>query len=164
MNLVRAMDAGPVYGYAELELNGDESKQELAEQLLEIGGRMVVDLLPGILDGSLVAVPQTEENATYDELITKADGLIDFSKPASRLEREVRAFLEWPKSRTTIGGKEVVITQSHVIDGKGTPGDIWREGRQLGFYTSEGILVVDMLKPAGKGEMTAAAFLAGYKL
>jgi methionyl-tRNA formyltransferase len=164
MLLAKEMDAGPVYGRAEIELQGNETKQALADELLEIGGTMIVELLPGILDGSLVAVPQTDENASYDELITKADCLLDFSKPAARLEREVRAYLEWPKSRTTIGGKEVVITKAHVIDGVGEPGTLWKEAKQFGFYTSDGILVIDSLKPAGKGEMTAAAFLAGYRL
>jgi methionyl-tRNA formyltransferase len=164
MQLVKEMDAGPLYGHAEIELNGDETKAALAEHLLEIGGKMVVELIPGILDGSLVAVPQTDENATYDDLITKADSLLDFSKPAVKLEREVRAYLEWPKSRTTIGGKEVVITKAHIIDGNGNPGDIWRDGKEFGFYTSDGIFVIDSLKPAGKSEMPAAAFLAGYRL
>jgi methionyl-tRNA formyltransferase len=164
MQLVKEMDAGPLYGHAEIKLNGDETKEALAEHLLEIGGKMVVELIPGILDGSLVAVPQTDENATYDDLITKADSLLDFSKPAVKLEREVRAYLEWPKSRTTIGGKEVVITKAHIIDGNGNPGDIWRDGKEFGFYTSDGIFVIDSLKPAGKSEMPAAAFLAGYRL
>lgn len=164
MQLVKEMDAGPLYGHAEIELHGDETKAALAEHLLEIGGKMVVELIPDILDGSLVAVPQTDQNATYDELITKADSLLDFSKPAVQLEREVRAYLEWPKSRTTIGGKEVVVTQAHIIDGKGQPGDIWKKDKQFGFYTSDGVFVVDSLKPAGKGEMPASAFLAGYQL
>jgi methionyl-tRNA formyltransferase len=164
MQLVKEMDAGPVYGHAELELQGDETKQALADQLVEIGGQMIVELLPGILDGSLVAVPQTEENATYDELISKADSLLDFTKPAVRLEREVRAFLEWPKSRTKIGEKDVVVTKAHVIDGNGKPGELWRDGKEFGFYTSGGIFVIDTLKPAGKGEMTAQAFLAGYRV
>jgi len=164
MRLVKEMDAGPVYGRAEVTLNGDETKQQLADDFLDIGGSLIVELLPGIIDGSLVAVPQDEAAATYDNLITKEDGLLDFTKPAVRLEREVRAYLEWPKSRTTIHGKDVVIIGAHIMDGTGKPGEIWKDGKQFGFYTSEDIFVVDTLKPAGKSEMTAAAFLAGYQI
>lgn len=164
MRLVKAMDAGPVYGRAEFVLSGTETKQELADRLLDIGGSMITELLPGIIDGTLMAAPQLESAATYDSLITKDDGLLDFGKPAVRLEREVRAYAEWPKSRTMVGDKEVVITKAHIIDGRGTTGELWRDSKEFGFYTSDGILVIDILKPAGKGEMSAAAFLAGYKL
>jgi len=169
MQLVKAMDAGPVFGQTIIELRGDESKQELADTLLDAGGRMVVELLPDILAGKAAAMPQDDGAATYDELIRKEDGALDFSKPAAQLEREVRAYLGWPGSTATAAGKEVVITAAHALTetalgsgASGKPGSIWRDGKQFGFYTSDGILAIDSLKPAGKGDMEAASFLAGY--
>lgn len=162
MELARAMDAGPVYGQVEYALTGKESKPELAAALLHTGCETLLALLPGILDGSIAAIPQDDSAATYDELITKDKGQLDFSKPADQLEREVRAYFGWPGSRTEIGGKDVVVTTAHVIEGQGNSGTIWREAKSFGFYTTSGILIVDSLKPAGKQEMPAAAFLAGY--
>jgi methionyl-tRNA formyltransferase len=168
MRLVKDMDAGPVYGRAEVELVGTESKQELADHLLDIGGAMVVELLPGILDGNLVAVPQDHVQATYDELITKADGELDFSKPAERLEREVRAYLGWPQSRTKLGDKDVIITAAHAVPSTMPEGqghiEVLREGGVIMINTSDGYLCIDRLKPAGKSDMTAKAFLAGYSV
>ncbi len=162
MQLVQEMDAGPVYGQSEVQLNGSESKQDLTDRLLDIGQAMIIELLPGILNGSLVAVPQDSNRATYDTLISKADSTLDWHKPAVQLEREIRAFAGWPQSHTQLAGKDVIITKAHVATGSGKPGTIWKDGKNFGIFTEQNILVIDSLKPAGKPAMTAQAFLAGY--
>ena len=173
MGLAQAMDAGPVYAQETVPLTGNETNQALADELLTVGSKLILQVLPDALAGTAQPTPQDDSAATYDELIEKQDGQLDFSKPAQQLEREVRAYFGWPQSRTTIGNKEVIITQAHVVPASSIqnpeslpnePGTIWQDGKQLGFYTTEGILAIDTLKPAGKGEMSAAAFLAGNKL
>jgi methionyl-tRNA formyltransferase len=164
MQLVRDMDAGPVFAQSEVELSGRETKQELADKLLDIGSAMVIDLLPGILDGSVVALPQDNSRATYDELITKEQGVLDWTKPAQQLEREVRAFAQWPQSRTELAGKDVVITHASIVDSPtATPGTVHVLDKQLIVSCGDQALRIEKLKPAGKAEMTAQAFLAGYK-
>jgi methionyl-tRNA formyltransferase len=164
MGLVKAMDGGPVYAQARVALTGSETKQELADKLLGLGSGMILEVLEQIFSGTAKPLPQDDDQATFDELINKEDGLLDFNKPALQLEREVRAYIEWPKSRTIIAGKEVVITLAHVEGGSGEPGQIWKDGKKFGFYTTDGIFVIDELKPAGKGIMSAEAFLAGYAI
>jgi methionyl-tRNA formyltransferase len=166
MALAKEMDAGPVYAQSDYTLTGTETKQQLADNLLEIGSAMLLEVLPGILDGSVVAIPQNDSAATYDPLISKQDGVLDFTKPATVLEREIRAYQEWPKSKTTLGGIETVITAAHVSPEplSSQPGAIAVDGstKTLAIACSEGSLVVDRLKPAGKAEMNIAGFLAGY--
>lgn len=162
MQLAAKMDAGPVFVQQKLSLEADETKQALAARLGELGRDMLLSALPGILDGSLSPKDQNNDDASYDERITKEDGVLDFHKPAARLVNEVRAYSGWPRSRTTIGTTEVVIVQAHQAQGTGTPGTLWLDDKQLGIRTASGILVIDKLIPAGKQVMTAEAFLAGY--
>ena len=165
MHLVKKMDAGPVYAFSELPLNGHETKQALADQLLSIGSTMLVEILPDILSGAIVATSQDESCATYDQLISKNDGILDFTKPAVQLEREVRAFAEWPKSRTNIAGKDVVVTAAHFANTDQPTtgiGQAFIQNKELCIQTSDGIFVIDSLKPAGKSDMLSSAFLAGY--
>lgn len=164
MALSAKMDAGPVYAQEKVVLIGNETKQDLVRKFTKIGRDLLLANLPAILDGSLKPQPQDDSQATYDQRITKEDGVIDWQKPALRLEREVRAYAGWPRSRTRIGDKEVVVTKAHVIKGDGEPGTIWRQGKSFGIYTAEGILLIDALIPAGKKEMSAEAFLAGYQV
>ncbi len=115
MSLQQKMDAGPIYGQSEVSLGGTETKQELANLLLDLGTKMLTELLPGILDGTIVALPQDHSHANYDQLIKKEDGALDFRKPAVQLEREIRAYAGWPKSRTTLGQTEVIVTSADAV-------------------------------------------------
>jgi methionyl-tRNA formyltransferase len=162
MQLAKEMDAGRVYAYSAIDLDGTESKQFLADELLEIGSEMLLATLPRIISGEIVGAPQDEALATFDKLIAKEDGIIDWQKPAEQLEREVRAYLTWPQSRTILGDHAIILTQAHAEAGEGSPGEIWRSGKAIGVYTGKGILMIDKLKPAGKAEMAAESFLNGY--
>lgn len=163
MQLSRSMDAGPVYAQSEVTLSGNESKQALADQLLEVGGTMLVDVLPGILDGSIVALPQHDASATYDKLVSKTDGILDWSKSAEELERQVRAYAVWPQSRCILGHKDVVVTAVHVINGSTkTPGTIEYDNKSLVVHCGKNILSIDRLKPSGKSEMDIVGYIAGY--
>jgi methionyl-tRNA formyltransferase len=163
MKLSEKMDAGPVYARKTVTLDGTETKQALADRLAAIGTDMLLKQLPGILDGSSQPSPQEEASITLDAHISKADGIIDWSKPAIRLEREVRAYAGWPRSRTKLGTTDVIITAAQAAEGSGEPGSLHIEDKRLGVCCGEGLLVIDSLIPAGKREMPAAAFLAGYK-
>jgi len=165
MSLVKAMDAGPVYAHCPITLEGNETKQYLADTFGLIGAEALRELLPLLLSEECIARPQDHAAATYDERIAKSDGMIDLSKTAVQLEREVRAYASWPGSHTRIAGKNVIITVAHVADNTLQNVDkktIFAANKALCLQTADGILVVDELKPAGKSTMPAAAFLAGY--
>jgi methionyl-tRNA formyltransferase len=164
MQLVPKMDAGPIYAQQSMPLDGTETKQQLADTLQLLGTELLVQHLPAILDGSLEPMPQNENQATYDKRIQKADGKLDFNKAAKQLAREVRAYAGWPRSTATLATMEVISTAAHVIDGNGLPGTLWLNHKQLGVHTNDGILIIDKLIPAGKKEMSAAAFLSGYQV
>jgi methionyl-tRNA formyltransferase len=164
MQLSEEMDAGPIYAQEIVPLKGTESKQALADQLLNSGKDLLLKYLPGILEGSLQSNPQDPVEATYDKQIKKDTGELSTTKPATQLEREVRAYAGWPRSRLRLGTIEVIVTQAHVSDQNGTPGTLWLQGKELGVHCTEGTLIIDSLIPPGKKEMTASAFLAGYPL
>jgi methionyl-tRNA formyltransferase len=114
-----------------------------------------------LLDASILA----DKTPTYSRKLTKQDGILDFNKSAEVLEREIRAYQEWPKSRTAIAGKDVIILKAHasISTGAHVIGEAYVDDRQLIIPTSDGALFIDSLQPAGKKIMTAEAFLAGHK-
>lgn len=183
MLITAGMDEGPLLGQTPYEVPRGITTPELTDELIAVSDWSLRRIIPLYMKGETKSAPQEavalpgHTEVTYSRKLTKDDGILDFSKPAGQLEREVRAFIEWPKSRTTVGdmgNKEIVITKAHVIDSEADPtsstnliGTIWLDDpakpKQFGFRTSRGILVIDTLKPAGKQEMTAEAFLAGYR-
>ena len=164
MRIVSALDEGPLLAQESLTVAPDATTPSLTEELIHLSDQMLSKYLPQYMDGQLGPVPQPADGATYSRKLEKSDSQLDFNKTAVELEREIRAFTGWPRSRMRIGGTDVVVTKAHVAEGSGTPGQIWRQDKSLGVYTSGGVLVIDSLIPAGKKEMPTAAFLAGYQI
>lgn len=166
MGLVKEMDAGPIYSQKEMIIDGSETKQQLADTLLDLGGDMLLEDLPAILEGSTEPYSQDSSRATYDRLISKKDGAINWEKSAKQLEREIRAYSAWPGSYTKLAGKDVIITKAHIHQDneRSSPGTIKlsKDGSIL-VDTNDGTLAIDNLKPAGKKEMPATAFVAGHR-
>lgn len=164
MMLVEAMDEGPILGYGVYELEPDTTTPELTTALIALSHALLTTIVPSYLEGSIAPQPQTTEiEPTYSRKITKEDGIINWQKDADQLEREIRGFIEWPKSHAVIATKEVIITKAHVADFPGPPGTFDIINKQLVAYCGNKSLVIDSLKPAGKQEMTGQAFLAGYR-
>lgn len=171
MLLVEKMDEGPIIGYGEQQLSGTETTPVLTEQLIKLSDALLRDLLPRYMSGNTKPGKQELSGRTvsYSRKLTKEDGALDFTKPAEILEREIRAFIGWPKSRTTIGGKDVIITAAHAgpaAPGVHRPGEvaIVKQPKSLYVHCNPGCLFIDRLKPAGKPDMPIEAFLAGYQL
>jgi methionyl-tRNA formyltransferase len=165
MHLEAGLDTGPTYASAKLQLGGRETRLDLYEQLAELGAELLSNKLRGIMEENMVAIPQDHSASTHFGRLSKSQGDLDWSKPAARLDREVRAYLGWPGSHATIAGTEVIVTAARAIDAGGSPGTPYRTpSGELAVYAAQGSLVIDRLKPAGKREMTGPEFLAGHPL
>jgi methionyl-tRNA formyltransferase len=163
MLLVKAMDEGPLLAYGEQPLDGTETNPELTQRLIYLSDALLRDQLPRYIK-QVSSVPQTitGRKPSYSRKLAKEDSIIDWRKPANQLEREIRAFIEWPKSRTTLSGKEVIITKAVVVNQQGKSGERKADPKALIVYAGEQALQITELKPAGKPIMSAQAFLAGY--
>lgn len=155
MGLVKEMDAGPIYAQERVALNGNETKQELTSRLLSIGANLIIKALPTALDGTARPSEQDDSKATYTSLIQKADGILDLRKPAVALERAIRAYATWPKSRTSLYGHSVIVTKARIA-ANAQDGDIvlnchpgWLE-------------IEELVAPSGK-TMRGVDFARGYK-
>lgn len=155
MKLVAAMDAGPVYVQAEIELTGTETKPELYKRLAKLGTELLIDHLPSIMDGSLLPQPQNDQAASYCPLLSKADGILDPARlTAEEAERRVRAYAGYPKTRFNYGQTSLIVTKAHISHQAKTPLDMrYRDGAYL--------VIDELVAPSGR-TMSAEAFLRGY--
>jgi methionyl-tRNA formyltransferase len=172
MNIVAALDEGPLLAQKQLEIPPTSTTPELTELLLELSNKCIQEVLPRYMNGLVEAHPQpSSPPATYTRKLSKADGVIDWGLPATIIERQVRAYAGWPGSRAVIAGRDVIVTQTMVAAASVSDspllsvGQIGRsvEGQVVvgcGHNTS---LVINRLKPAGKSEMTSQALMAGIR-
>lgn len=157
------MDEGLLLAQDELAIAAKETTPSLTEKLIGLSNRLLASNLPKYTAGKLKPYPQDESGTSYSSKLTKQDGIIDWQKPAAQLEREVRAYLDWPKSRTRFGDMEVIISDTDVVNTPLKPGEIKVSSEQLLIGTGQKSLAIQRLKPAGKNEMSASEFIRGYK-
>jgi methionyl-tRNA formyltransferase len=155
MLLDPGMDTGPVYAAQEYQLNGTETRADLYRSLAVLGTNLLLETLPGAMNGTLASTPQDNDQATYCQLLKKSDAELDLSKlTAIEAERLVRAHLGFPKSKLSLGDNTLIITKAHVSSEQKTPLDfLCRDGAYLS--------VDELVAPSGR-HMEAAAFLRGY--
>lgn len=96
MQMDAGLDTGPVLHRAVCPIRDDDTAASLHDRLAAIGAHTMVEMLAALTAGKAHAEPQDEAEATYAGRIAKSDGLLDWSRPARILDRQVRAFNPWP--------------------------------------------------------------------
>lgn len=157
MKLSREMDAGPVYVQRKLALTGTETQPELYDKLGQIGSQLLVDYLPGIVDGRHQPTRQDDTLVSFSHLLQKSDSLLDPTRlDAAAAERKVRAHLDFPKTKVEVDGAMIIIKRAHVAPTKTDLLDI--ECRD-GLY----LVIDELIAPSGK-TMDHASFLRGHSV
>lgn len=164
MRINTGLDTGDIIGEAPIEIEAIDTNQSLTRKLIDTSNALLGELLPMYIDGSVQPIPQSPEKiATYSRKLDKQDSILDVNKPAAILEREIRAFSEWPKSKIKLGSVDVIVTTAASVDSTLKPGEISTDNNTLVVGTRVGALNILELMPLGKKPMPAKAFLNGYK-
>lgn len=155
MKLTPDMDNGPIYGQIVHQLSGKETRIDLRKALADAGTMILITLLPNILDESIQPIPQNNSEASYCRLLSKNDSLLDPANiTAVDAERQIRAFLGFPKSKIDILGRMIVVTKAHLSDEQKSLLDIkFKDGK---------ILSIDELIAPSGNKITAREFINGY--
>ena len=157
------LDTGPLLASKKLPINGQDNIK-LTNELIIISDALLKEYLPKYINNSLNPNAQnTETNiVTYSRMLNKSDGNIETNKPASVLVREIKAFKQWPKSRLNYNGTTFIITEAVESDINIEQGRLAKQSNGLFLGCKKSCLEITKLKPAGKNEMTASAFINGY--
>jgi methionyl-tRNA formyltransferase len=107
MKIVEELDAGPILLQKATKIGADETAPALLSRLAEIGAELISETL-GNLD-EIEPKPQLASEATFAPMLTRADGLIDWSMDAFAIERRVRGFQPWPNAYTTFNSRRLIV-------------------------------------------------------
>lgn len=167
MQMDEGMDTGPILLQESTAIEKEETAVELGKRLSVMGSDILRRGLPALERGELHPVPQDDTRATYAPILKSADGQIDWSSDAVSIANRVRGFAPWPGTYTTWKGKRLLVTAARDLPVSTTqPHGEVIEAHSGGILVScgTGTLWLYSLKPEGSREMTAAEFLAGYRL
>lgn len=163
MKMDAGLDTGPILSQRAVRIAPYETASSLFGKLSKLGASLLLDTLPGYLAGEIEPYPQPDEGSTYAPMLTKEEGQLDFSRPAAELERKVRAFNPWPGTYFTWDGNLLKVHRAAT-----NPGQV-REGKRVviddlpAVGTSDGVLLLEEVQPAGKKAMPGKAFLSGAR-
>ena len=143
----------------------DKNCGQLHEELAQMGADLIVEALQRL--DELVPQPQDDALATFAPMISKKDGLVDFSMDPERIGRQMRAFDPWPGTFTYYGDTMMKLWQGHAINkpAEQAPGTVLAAGPE-GIDISAGgrILRVTQLQMPGKKRTLAGEYLKGNSI
>ncbi|MCS7072737.1 MAG: hypothetical protein NZM00_14625, partial [Anaerolinea sp.] len=162
MKMDAGLDTGPILTQRALALAPDETGASLHDKLAVLGGELLIETLPGYLNGTIQPQPQDDALATLAPRIDKDDGRIDWTEPAAVIERTVRAFTPWPGTFTVWRGKLLKILSGSPASGRAEPGRVIAYGRGFAIGTGDELLVPGRVQLAGRAAVTTEEFVRGY--
>lgn len=162
MRMDAGLDTGPILTQREIALAADETGASLHDKLSALGGELLMDTLPGYLDGRIVPQAQEDELATLATRIQKDEGRINWSLPALEIDRMVRAYTPWPGSFTIWDGKLLKILAGAPGDGHAEAGQAIARDGTLAIGTGTGLYILARLQLEGRAAANTADFLRGH--
>ncbi len=163
MQMDAGLDTGAVLLEDEIAVGQRPTAGIVHDALAERGAALMVDALARLEAGTIVATPQPADGVTYAKKITNAETVIDWTRPAIEIDRQVRAFAPTPGAWFEADSNRVRLLEADVVPGAtGAPGKVLDAAPIVACGT--GGLRLLRVQREGKKPMTAADWLRGFAL
>jgi methionyl-tRNA formyltransferase len=163
MRIDEGLDTGDILLQHELAIEPEETAETLAPRLAVVGADLAIGTLRRLQTGSVRPRPQDNAQASLAPILTKEDGLVDFSRSATDIFNRIRGFQPWPGAYTKFRGKNLQILKARPAPGALSPAELHIQSNQLlvgcGQNTSLELLEIQL---EGKKRTSAADFVRGY--
>lgn len=165
--IVKELDAGPVYGTLTEAVRPTDTSGELLDRLADAGAGLLVRTLDGIASGELSPVPQPDAEVSYASKLEPSDAEVDFTAPARRVDRLVRACTPAPGAWTTFRGARlklgplvpVIDADTPALD----PGRLHADKKRVLVGTATHPVRLGEVQPQGKRAMNAVDWARGVR-
>ncbi len=164
MRIGQGVDTGDYCAQAATTVAG-KTADELTAELAEMGGELLVEVLPAIADGTAVWAVQDESKVTHAAKIAKEELRLDPAVSALENARRVLASSDAAPARCVLAGKPARVLAAVVSDASPVPaeGQITCAGKRVLLGCADGALELVSVKPDGKRAMPATAWVAGLQ-
>ena len=157
------LDTGPVLTAQAVDIGPDETGGELKSRLARLGARLMIDVIPPYLAGSLVPVPQTDDGVSYAHKLTREDRILRPDSSADEFIARVRALAPSPGAVLEIDGDphKILAARSHpFVPEPGTWQSI--DGVPVVAVGGEGVEIL-RLQPPGRRILEGDEWLRGRR-
>ncbi|GGL20785.1 methionyl-tRNA formyltransferase [Planomonospora parontospora] len=163
--IVKELDAGPVYGVVTEKIRATDTSGELLARLAESGAELLAATLDGVEDGTLEARPQPAEGVSLAPKISVEDARIDWTVPAMRVDRLVRACTPAPGAWTGFRGQRIKLGPVRPAPDAPAlaPGQVAAAKNSVLVGTATHPVELSEVQPQGKRLMTAGEWARGVR-
>ncbi len=165
MQMDAGLDTGDMLLVDAVDIAVDDTTATLHDRLAALGGRLIVEALELATCGGLKRTPQPTEGVSYAHKIDKAEAAVDWSQPATVIERRIRAFDPFPGATVQLAGETIKLWRAQVVPGTGSPGSVLAV-TDAGVTVACGesaLLLTELQRPGGK-RLPAREFLQGMPI
>jgi methionyl-tRNA formyltransferase len=167
MRMDEGLDTGPVLLQRAAEIGREETAEELEARLARLGAMLLLETLAGLRSGTLSETPQDGARASLAPLLRKADGNVEWTRPASAIADRLRGFQPWPGATAWFGGRPLRLQRARPLTGpEGVPGEIRSveaEGVRVACGGPTELLLLEV-QPESRRAMGAADWARGARL
>ena len=167
MMMDEGIDTGDILLRQETEIGESETCEELTERLSLIGAEVLKKTLEALSSGTIQRVPQDHEKMTYDPMLKKEMGFIDFSGTADQVRGLINGLNPWPCVSIPCGDEgRLKLLRAVCAEGNGTPGSVLAADPKNGFVIACGKGAVRILEVQGPGgrRMNSEDYLRGHRI
>jgi len=166
MQMDAGLDTGPVLVERVLAIGPRDTAGSLHDRLALAGAEALLEALEAVAAGTVRPRSQAAEGATYARKIQKAEAVIDWSRPATEIDRQVRAFNPVPVAETTWQGAQLKVLEAEPVPlAKAVPGTVVAaDASGMVVATGEGGLKVLRVQLAGRKPTAVADFLNAHRI
>jgi methionyl-tRNA formyltransferase len=166
MLMDEGLDTGAILLQRATPIGPEETAPELAGRLAVLGAELLEETLARI--DEIRPVPQDHSAATLAPVLTREDGLVDWSLTAREIADRCRGFQPWPGTWTTLGGARLHVWRATPLAGGSgeEPGTIVeaRGDRLVVACGGDTSLLAHELQLEGKRRMAARDLVNGLRL
>ncbi len=165
MLMDEGMDTGAVLGCRKTPIGIDETGPDLWARLARLGADLLVETLAKL--DEIAPQQQDHDKATHAPMLTKTDGVLDWTWPARRLHDRVRGTNPWPSGQTRFRGEDLKIHQTRLGRGRSeaAPGTVLSVADTVTVATGDGgVLELVEVQMPGKKRQLARDFANGSRL
>jgi methionyl-tRNA formyltransferase len=166
MRVERRLDAGPMFATSVRPIGPDDTSDAVERDLSQMGATLLVNVADQIAAGTSQEVAQDDSLSTHAARLTKDEGLIDWSLPASDIHNRVRGLHPWPHAYTYLGPARLIVLKTRVEQTTtdtvpGTIVDITRDALHVATG-QQGRIAVEQVQREGGRPLHTRDFLTGH--
>jgi methionyl-tRNA formyltransferase len=161
MQMEAGLDTGPVLAKVKTPISDEDTAGSLHDRLSRLAAELLARHLDDLEAGCLTPAAQDATQATYADKLDKSEALLNWTRRAVELDRQVRAFNPWPVAQTAYRGEVLRVWEAEPTPcAGGRPGAVVGAGKRgIDIACGEGCLRLQKVQLPGGRPLSAADFL-----